>query len=239
VAGALAGCGQTSGPSNGVARKSAEGGLADAAAAARAAGSVHFVGSGVQAYDDTPYEYDLRISEEGAVGRVSFHDRAVDLLRIGDTVYFKAPPDFYTYESDDLAHDTIAAELFGNRWIAMETDRMFEYLTVVIPELRRTVVGGLLSPERGRYVNAGETTLSDGRTAVALTDARAKTTLYVSATGEPLPIEWGDADDTEELTLSDWGEPVELEAPADAIELSGVQTMSVAHALTKWLPSVG
>lgn len=49
-------------------------------------------------------------------------------------------------------------------------------------------------------------------------------TLYVSATGSPLPVEEtaGDSSGTETVTFSNWGESVSLSAPATSVPIASL-----------------
>ena len=171
--------------------------------------------------------------------RVSFHDRTVEVVRAGDTVYLKAPPDFYTDDADDLPHAEIAAELLGDRWIAASDDETAEHALLFVPDWRGLARGGFASAAQ-RFTNAGETTV-DGRPAVALRDGERGTTSYVSSVGEPLPLQIvteGDSGEKIVFAFSDWGEDVEPDPPKDAIELSGVQRTVLDEAIGHWVPAL-
>ena len=102
-----------------------------------------------------------------------------------------------------------------------------------VPEWHVLVDRGFSAGDRS-FVNEGKATV-DGRAAVALGDGR--TTIYVSATGEPLPVKLAGADETGGVSFSDWGEAVDLDAPADALELTGVQRDVLGHAIGNWVPA--
>jgi hypothetical protein len=233
----LAGCGSTSGSSNGEAGKTAGQVFADAAAAARKAGSVHLLATGVTFYDRTPFDHDLRISAEGSAGRVSFHDRAIELVRVGDRAYVKLPPGFFGDGSEDPGHAAVAGRVLGDRWLVVPEGKVTEYGLLFVGTWNDWVEDFLGGAGNDRFVNRGETKI-DGRAAVALVDPQAETTLYVSATGEPLPIKLagGVAPSNGTWSFSDWGEPVDLDVPDDALELSGVQTAALADAFREWAP---
>jgi hypothetical protein len=206
---ALAGCGGSS--SNGEAKKSAEQVVSDAQKAALAASSVHVTGNVTD--NGTPLTLDLTIvKDKGGKGTFAENGLSFDVVRIGDTVYIKGSKAFL----EQFAGAT-AAQLFAGKWLkGSATDGQLSALTPLTDaqQLFKAALGN-----HGKLANKGETDL-DGKKVVAIVDTTQGGTLYVAATGDPLPVQLKGSKQQGRLAFADWNADAAIEAPKGAIDLS-------------------
>jgi hypothetical protein len=212
---ALTGCGGAA-TVNGVAAKPPADVVAAAKAAADAANSVHVSGSLVS--NGSPVTLDLNLlAGEGGRGQVSEDGLSFELIHVGGTVYLKGSPAFYQH----LGGAT-AAQLLQGRWLkAPATIGSFASLAS-LTDLRRLVDMALAI--NGTPAQAGTTTVG-GQKAVGVTNASKSGTLYVATTGQPYPIavtEGGTSGGR--IVLDRWNEPLSLTPPADAIDITKLQS---------------
>jgi len=215
LAAPIAGCGGSSSSGNGVASKSPSEILAASKAAAAGASSVHVAGA--LSSGGTPLTLDMDlVSGRGGRGQISEGGLSFELIVIGDTVYIKGSPTFYSHFGG-----TAAARLFQGKW------------------LKAPVTGGELASlasltNLGKLLEqtlASRTTLVRGPTAtvasqpvVELHDTAHNGSLYVATTGQPYPIEVVKrGTETGHVSFTRWNQPVTLTAPAGAIDLSQLQ----------------
>lgn len=240
------GCGGDDGSSgdngaNGVESKPPEQVLADAAAALREVKSFHAVakegkgGKGRRLQADVAVPGKLRVEFEQAGASAS-------MIVIDDSNYVNANAAFWKQQAD--AGDQ-AAQLAG-RWFKAPSSVGSDLTKEFDPaRLSRCLVKGHGTLSRGGTATVG------GRPAVVIVDRgdRPGTNpgrLYVAATGDPLPLRMiatgrerpggskdpeCDADDSpatpgDEVVLSGYDEPVDIEEPAAAVDLSGGGTAS-------------
>jgi len=107
----LTGCGGT--PSNGLEDKSAAQVQQDAAAAIRAAESVHVTGT--SATDDTPAQVDLRIQDGSSSGTITLEGAQFEITRVGEVAYVKA--DEGALESLGIPPEML--RLGADRWLKL------------------------------------------------------------------------------------------------------------------------
>jgi hypothetical protein len=209
----FAGCGGSkSSGSNGVEKKSADDIVATAKAAADAATSVHVSGSGTD--NGVPLVLDLHIvAGQGGKGRLSEQGLSFDLIRVGDTAYIKGSPAFYKKFAGPAA-----AVLFKGKWLkASATTGDLASLTP-LTDLRKLLDRTLAN--HGTLAKLS-TTVVHGQRVVGVKDTAKGGVLYVATTGKPYPIEiskGGASGGT--LTFDQWGRPVTLTAPANAVDIS-------------------
>lgn len=192
--------------SNGVADKSADEVLAAAKAAATGASAVHVSGT----TDDTTIDLSL-VRGKGASGSIQQGTSRFDLISVSDAIYLRGSDEFYR----GLGGEAVVRLLAG-KWLKVPaTSRDFASFAQFAD--METLLTEVLKPEGAIEKGAVETV--DGAEVVPLT-AGSRGTLYVAATGDPFPVKLGAGEGrTGQITFSRWNEPVDLTAPADAIDV--------------------
>jgi hypothetical protein len=195
---------------NGIADKTPEEAVVAAQEAARAATAVRVVGR----IDDVGLELSL-VRGRGATGSMSQGDTEFELTVVDDEVYLKGSDAFYRQIGGDAA-----VQLLSGRWLQVPaTDDDFRSIAQFGD--MEILLRQALDPESDR-VTAGEVTDVDGQPALPLSSTDG--TLYVATTGEPLPLKLvGGRDRRGEIAFTDWNEPVDLTAPADAVDIGELQ----------------
>jgi hypothetical protein len=213
VALVVAGCGG-GGNSNGEAKKPAEEVLADSAKAAAAEKSLRMSGS-VNARG-TPIRMDISAAKaKGTKGSIRLGGQNVQLVIIGNDGYMQAPARFWAQLG---VKGSALAQLSAGKWLKFPADSpqfqpivAFADPTALFQQLQKT----------GSLVNSGATTYR-GQKVVALDYEAQNETLYVAATGKPLPValtSWASGD---ALNFGDWGKPVVLVAPKNVVDSSSL-----------------
>jgi hypothetical protein len=205
----VAGCG---GSSSGEAQKSAAQILTDTKAAAQSATSVHYVGTINQNGSSLHLDMQL-VAGKGGKGTITIGGHKIDIVRIGQKVYFKGDEAFYRQYAGKAA-----AQLLAGKWIAApSTSGNFASFTPL------TDIGKLfgLIKTKGTTSKGAQSTV-DGQKVIAITSSVPGTgTIYVATTGKPYPVELaGPSGKAGSLHFSDWNGTVTLVAPSGAIDLS-------------------
>ena len=218
VALAVAGCGSSSSSSssgNGVSSKSATEILAASKAAADSASSVHVAGTLTS--NGTPITLNLSLaSGHGGRGQISEGNLSFNLIVIGDTIYIKGSPAFYSHFGG-----TAAAQLFQGKWLKAPVSGgelgSLAALTNFSQLLDQTLTGhGTLAK--------GATSTVAGQPVVELRDTSHNGSLFVATSGKPYPIQIvKHGSETGHITFTGWNQPVSLSAPSGAIDLSQLQ----------------
>jgi hypothetical protein len=212
---ALTGCGSAA-STNGITAKQPAEALAAAKAAADAASSVHVSGSAVAG--GSPITLDLNLlAGEGGRGEVSENGLSFEVIHLGDTVYIKGSPAFYQHVSG-----AAAAQLLQGRWLkAPATVGSFASLAS-LTDLHQLVDTTLAI--RGTPTRAGSAAVG-GQKAIGITNAAKGGTLYIATTGPPYPVAaTEDGAGSGRIVLDHWNEPVSLAAPANAIDITKLQS---------------
>jgi hypothetical protein len=209
---ALAGCGGSSSSDNGVAGKSAAEIVAAAKAAADTAGSVHVAGSLVSG--GTPLTLDLSLAAgKGGQGRISENGLSFEVIQLNGTAYISGSQAFYTHFAGPAA-----AQLLQGKWLKASATTGSLATLAPLTELRRLIDSALAT--RGTLSKGAQTTV-EGQPAIAVSETAQKGTLYVATTGKPYPIEIAKSGSGGgRIVFSKWNEPVKLEAPKNAVDLS-------------------
>lgn len=184
-------------------------------AAARAnlvsAGSVHLSGSITE--PGSTLSVDMRVNRQGGHGHATMDGQTVDTIALGNVVYFRAGAAVYRAQGVGAA-----ARLLGGHWVkGTSTTKGFEELTSF--NRLEGMSKDLLNPT-GR-LRSGPPTTRGGQRVVGLTDATGDT-LYVTANDpvRPFEIAAGDATRGPGLRFTEYGVPVTLKAPANALDLA-------------------
>lgn len=213
---ALAGCGGSSSSGNGVADKSPAEILAATKTASDGAKSVHVSGSLVSG--GTPITLDMNlIAGKGGRGQLSQSGLSFELIAVGDTVYIKGSPDFYKHIGGSAA-----AQLLAGKWLkAPATGSDFASIGQ-LTNLHELVDQTLA--EHGTLTKTGTTTIN-GQKVVGVTSKSKGGTLYIAATGTPYPVQISKSGSgSGSITFDHWNEPVTVAAPANAIDITQLQS---------------
>lgn len=219
--GAPAAAGSSAAPSSAAPSSSAAGGelasleapeiLSRAKAAFTKVESVRLSGGGSSS--GQTFTVDMRYGPDKAIGTVGNGGQEIELRRIGKTVYLKADKAFWTQSAG-----AAAAELLGGKYLkAPTTDpRVAQLATFTDKDAFATEV---LDSEG--TVTKGRTTTIRGTEAIGLVEKGDSDggTLFIAATGEPLPLQV--APDTAggekgSLDFLDYGKSVEVAVPPAA-----------------------
>ncbi len=220
---ALAGCGGGSGTSATASRaypeaaKSARQIVADAQQATKGVKTFHVAGAIRQANEG--FSMDLHFDgTSGAYGSVTYAGVPFQVMRIGSAMYFKAPATFYA----KTGSPSRVASMIANRWIkapaAGSRLRRFASLTS-----GAQFFGGILgSAAAVGMVKVPGVQVIGGIPAVALTDQKDGSRLYIAVRGPALPLRIDGPPGTGSMSIAAYGQPVTLVAPR-ALELGGVK----------------
>jgi hypothetical protein len=190
--------------------------LADVRAATATATSVHVAGTVPQGA--SPIVLDLNVSNsQTATGSMQINGQPIDVIRIGTTVYFKAPTAFYSAQGVSAA----GANLLGGRWVKVPASMATSssYASFFALTDLHTLTGSLLAPT-GPVTTAGQGTVQ-GTKVIYLADGT-KGKLAVSLQGKPYPLQVTPAKGSSGQVSFSWDAPVSVSAPAGAVDLSAL-----------------
>jgi hypothetical protein len=208
----LTGCGGSG--SSSIATKPPEQVVAAARAAARGAATVHVWGSTIGASKPISLNMEL-VAGKGAKGHVSVEGLGIDLVALERALYLNGSAAFYSRVAGPVA----AARLHG-RWLKAPSGSGNFASFWELSDLRRLTDGTLA---RHGHLAAAGTASVQGRPAVAVRDVSTGATLYVAATGTPYPLEIADAGGSGRITFDRWNQPVTLEAPPRAMNITQLE----------------
>jgi hypothetical protein len=212
---ALGGCGSSS-SGNGVATKTPAEILAATQAVADAATSVHVSGS--IAAGATPITFDLELlAGRGGRGQLAENGLGFELIQLAGTVFIKGSSAFYRHIGG-----TAAAQLLEGKWLKAPTsDAEFASLGS-LTDLHSLIEKALAN--HGSLAK-GQVTTVNGQKAVGVSDTSKGGTLYVATTGPPYPIEVSETGASGGMiSFSRWNQPVTVRAPANAIDITRLQS---------------
>jgi len=221
-----AACGGTSGTTgsgtpakdladNGVAELSAADILGKTKTALTGATTVRISGTGFA--EGGQIEMDFRFKgTEGGAGWGTFDGQRVEMIRVGQTVYFKADEAFWS----DMTGDADAAREIAGKYLKTgAADEPALKLLATFTDLS-AFSSMFLTPDGGSYTK-GERKQIRGIDAIGLVESGPRgLTLYVAAQGPAYPLQLvaTKADDNGTLDFVDYGAPVQLdEPPADQV----------------------
>lgn len=210
----LAGCGGSS-SSNGLASKSPEQVVAAAKTAAAGAASVHVSGSIIS--ESKPISLDMElVAGKGAKGRITLEGLSIDVVALEHAFYLNGSSAFYRHVAGSAA-----AQLLQGKWLKAPANSGNFASLGQLTNLGDLVNSALAS--HGALTSAGTSTVG-GQKAVAVKDPGNGGTLYVAATGTPYPLQISKAGaDPVKITFDRWNQPVEVVAPANAINITQLQ----------------
>jgi hypothetical protein len=201
---------------NGEAALPAERILADARDAARGASSVHVAGR--VPTDGQTATIDVRlVAGRGGAGNLTLGGTAVDLVQIGDDVYLKGGRGLFERSGAPSG----VVQLLAGKWFKAPSSGSFASLSQLTD--MRKLLDSLLKPRTGSISKAGLSRVNGTPTVVLRSDDG---TLDVSLRGQPYPLlvqsRAGSGAARGRVTFSEWNQPVQLTAPANALDFSTV-----------------
>jgi hypothetical protein len=217
VALAVAGCGSSSSKSgNGVADKSPEQMLLATKAAAASAASVHIAGSIVSGGKPISLNMEL-VAGHGGKGTIAQEGFSIDLVQVGGSVYINGSDAFYKHVAGSAA-----AQLLHGKWLKAPAGSGELASLSQLTNLSKLIDAALAS--HGTLARGSQTTV-DGQQAVGLKDTTKGGTLYLATTGQPYPLEIvKSGSEGGKVVFDHWNKPVTLSAPANAIDISKLQS---------------
>ncbi len=199
-----------------MAAKSASQIVMAAQAAADGASSVHVTGSIVTG--STPIALDMElVNGKGGRGQLSENGVSFDLIELGGSVYIKGSKAFYSHVAGPAA-----AKLLDGKWLQAPANSADFASLGSLTSLRKLLDSTLTS--HGALTKGASATV-EGQPAITVKDATHGGTLYVATTGTAYPLQIAKGGDSGgKITFSDWNKPVTLKAPANAVNLSQLES---------------
>jgi hypothetical protein len=210
----LAGCGSSS-SGNGIESKSPAQILQAAKEAAAKASSVHI--KGTIDSEGKPVSLDMQLlAGKGGKGTISQEGFTIKLIQVSGAVYINGSGAFYEHVGGSAA-----AQLLQGKWLKAPADSGELASLAELTNLSKLIDAALA--DHGTLAKGGKRTI-EGKQAIGLRDTTKGGTLYVATTGAAYPLEiTKGGKETGTVTLSHWNQPVTLEAPAGAIDISKLQ----------------
>lgn len=213
IALAVVGCGGGS-KDNGVAKLSAKDALNRVQAALTKVQSVHV--SGHISAQGKAITVDLRDRPSAGTGTINLGGGEVDVVRNGDDIYVKGDKDALTAFGATSAQATLVA----GKWLhqAVSAQGSFSGLADLLDST--ALFSNVTSPTG--QLKTGTTTTLDGQKVFTLIDTSSagNGTLYVAATGAPLPVRVDQPGSGGGSLDFEYGVPVDVKVPTGAVDLS-------------------
>ena len=211
---AVAACGASSGPSNGVETKSADEIVIAAANAVGSAKSVHVAGNVMNRGSRITLDLNL-VNGKGGQGSMAQNGLSFQVVTVGNEVYIDGTTAFWQKFAGNAA-----AELLFGKWIKAPASGQLATL-VTLTDLQK-LFSQLLS-SHGRLVKGSIRTVL-GQRVITVKDTTNGGTLYVAITGSPYPIEVvKNGPGGGQLAFDRFNEPLTLKPPSNAIDISQLQ----------------
>jgi len=210
----LSGCGSSS-SGNGVAAKTPTQIVAGAKILADAAKSVHV--SGTVHTASTPIALNmLLLAGKGGRGQLVENGLSLELIQIHGTVYIKGSAGFYRQIAGPAA-----AQLLQGRWLKAPASS-----GNLAPLASLTDLSKLLDTALAAHgpLTKGHVTTVNGQKVIGVTDTSTGGTLYVASTGPPYPVQITTGGGGGGINFTGWNQPVSVFAPANAIDVTRLQS---------------
>jgi hypothetical protein len=212
----LSGCGGSSSSGNGEAAKTPAEILQATKTAASQAASVHITGSIVSGGKPISLNMEL-VAGKGGKGTIAQEGFSIDLIQVGGSVYIDGSDAFYKHVAG-----ATAAQLLDGKWLKAPAESGELASLSQLTNLGKLIDSALAS--HGTLAKGSQETI-DGQKAIGLKDTTKGGTLYVAATGTPYPIEiLKTGSDGGKVTFDRWNKAVTLTPPANAIDISKLQS---------------
>jgi hypothetical protein len=216
---ATATTGTTAAADNGVASLGAQEILTKATAAANAASSVRIAGNVDQGGEQV--SLDLTLGKDVADGTLGIKGQQVDVRLVDGKFYLRAPAAFYEAIGGGGA---AIGQLVGDKWFSVPLDNSStaaQFAAFQTFTNKNELFDSLLK-DASKATVKGTGDVS-GQPVVLLDDSKGGI-LAVATTGEPYPIQvrGSSSDNSGTLNFTSWNAPVNVKAPADAIDLGSL-----------------
>jgi hypothetical protein len=154
------------------------------------------------------------VAGKGGRGKIAESGLSFELVRLGGFVYINGSTAFYRHYAGQTA-----AQLLQGKWLKAPARGSDFAALASLTDLHK-LLDSALSEERGTLAKGASTTINDQKV-IAVNDHTHGGTLYVASTGIPYPIEAvKGAPNTDKIVFDRWNVPVELHAPANAIDIT-------------------
>jgi hypothetical protein len=202
----LAACGGSS--SSSIASKSPSEILSASRAAAAGASSVHLTATSGEV------TLDMNLTRTGGTGRLTLSHASLEMTRIGNVLYLKAPPAI-------LGNLRLPTSLPANTWLKVPAEKKPQL--AAFSEMNAQL--NLQLQIEGPLTKGATTTVNGQRVIEVKQAAKLLTrTLYIAASGKPYPVEVLVKGQVRgNTTFSEWDKPVTLAPPAKSIDISQLQ----------------
>jgi hypothetical protein len=213
----VAGCGKSGPPSNGEQDKPVAQIIADAKAAARAATTVHIVGTGESG--GKPFSIDVSLdAKRGAEGHFTYNGANFDMIRIGDKGYFRGDQQFLKQFVPNAPAGNV-----GTWFVSPFANTKFaplEQFTDI-----RLLTSEIVNPPPASALKKGSTSVVGNQKVLPLIDNADGVTLYVAASGKPYPLQLSTTVPVAgSINLNAWDMPIKFTAPKGAIVVSTLKS---------------
>ena len=174
--------------------------------------SVHIYGSGTSGGSSIALNLKL-VKDKGGAGHLAEGGLAFDIVRIGDTAYFKGSKKFW----GNFTKSEALQGFFAGKWLRASATTgdlaSFAPLTDIV-KLTNQILASHGTLEKG------STTTIDGHKAIAIVDKSDGGTLYVATDGPAYPLELlpGSKSGTGKITFGEWNKAVALVTPSKSID---------------------
>jgi hypothetical protein len=157
------------------------------------------------------------VNGAGGRGQLSENGVSFELIEVGGYVYIKGSKAFYSHVAGPSA-----AQLLDGKWLKAPANSAGFASLGSLTNLRKLLNSTLTS--HGALAKGASTTV-EGQPAIAVKDATHGGTLYVATTGTAYPLQIAKGGDGGgRIAFGDWNKPVTLKAPANAVDLSQLES---------------
>jgi hypothetical protein len=210
----ISGCGSSS-TGNGVASKTPTQIVAGAKILADAAKSVHV--SGTLRTATSPIALNMiLLAGKGGRGQLTENGLSLQLIQIHGTAYIKGSAAFYRQIAGPAA-----AQVLQGRWLKAPASS-----GNLAPLASLTDLSKLLDTALAAHgpLTKGRVTSVNGQKVIGVKDTSTGGTLYVATTGPPYPVQITMSGGGGGITFAGWNQPVSVFAPANAIDVTQLQS---------------
>jgi hypothetical protein len=180
-----------------------------AADALEGAGSAHVAGT---IGTDGAQTIDLQLQGADVLGSVTMDGQTIQLLTVGGVSYLQAGADFWT--GSGVPAD--AAGQLDGQWVIVPPEGAEEFGALTLSGF----ADELRNPSDGAFEDEVRTEQLDGQDVLVARQANGSE-VYVAAEEPQYPLKTTTTGaDAESVTIDGFGEPVEITAPTDALDLS-------------------
>jgi hypothetical protein len=156
-----------------------------------------------------------------AQGSITAMGQTINLIQIGNTIYFKASTSFWTQNGG-----ATAAQLFANKWVSgpASSSDFSSFSQFLDPH---QLANQFFQAPTGTDFHKGKTSTVNGQKVIAITgtdkSGGGKGVLYVATTGKPYVVKVtvkGGSSGSGSVSFSNYNKPVHASAPKNSLNLS-------------------